>query len=522
MRIFFSNSLKRIICFILFAISLSLFSGCSVSEWIENELQDDPTLEDNNEENSTDYSVVFTLARYLGERLDPFLSKSRTNRDLLSLCYDPLIHVDSSSVAVGVIAESFEIYDNKVIFTLNPNARFFDGTPVSAADCEYSYSVALDAKSVYYDRFDYITDYEAVSSDKFAVYFDTNSIYNINLCDIPIIKRGTNGDFIPVGSGKYQIVRDNASVYLEKNPYSFVDTGENFDISKIMVHDIQSDEELFYNFNYNKVHGSYTDITDDGSEFRGNIETISFCDNSLVFAVVNKNFSHEFLSSPSFSKGLTYCIDREYICEKILSGGTQPVWYPFNPDWKVTVNADLNRDIYSTVSAHEYFNDCGLLLSGLDRVYNDEIAELRIVVNSESLTKIEVAESIAKDLENMGFSVTVKSLTWDKFIVAVTERSYDIYIGEVLLPQNMDISVLYSYGVNTGHGYVEEYIKDAVESFNVGDLSMRDLLSVFQEELPVIPLYFNRGALAVNRVVSGDFSPSVGNIYNGIEDWKFS
>ena len=51
---------------------------------------------------------------------------------------------------------------------------------------------------------------------------------------------------------------------------------------------------------------------------------------------------------------------------------------------------------------------------------------------------------------------------------------------------------------------------------------MRELLSVFQEELPVIPLYFNRGALAVNRVVSGDFAPSVGNIYNGIEDWKFS
>ena len=89
-------------------------------------------------------------------------------------------------------------------------------------------------------------------ADKFVVYFNTKSIYNVNLCDIPVIQRGTNGDFIPVGSGKYQIIRDNASVYLEKNPYSFLDTGDNFDISTIRVHDIQSDEELLYNFNYNK------------------------------------------------------------------------------------------------------------------------------------------------------------------------------------------------------------------------------------------------------------------------------
>ncbi len=515
------NRARRIICFILFALSFYIFSGCTVPQWIEDDLNEDPVTE-NNKDDSTDYSVVFTLARYLGERLDPFLSRSRTNRDLLSLCYDPLIHVDNSYDTVCVIASDYEVYENKVIFTINPNARFFDGSYVTAADCEYSYSVASNEDSVYYDRFDYITDFEAVSDDKFVVYFNTKSIYNVNLCDIPVIQRGTNGDFIPVGSGKYQIIRDNASVYLEKNPYSFLDTGDNFDISTIRVHDIQSDEELLYNFNYNKVHGSYTDITDNGSEFRGNIETIGFCDNSIVFAVVNKNFSHEFLLDKSFSKGLTYCINRSRICENILSGGTQPTWYPFNPDWSVTVDAELNKDIYSTVTAHEYFNSCGLTLSGTDRVFGEDIATLRIVVNSESLTKVEVAESIAEDLENMGFSVTVEALTWDKFTLAITERSYDIYIGEVLLPKNMDISVLYSYDVNTGHGYVEEYIKEAVEAFNLGEMSMRELLSVFQEELPVIPLYFNRGALAVNRVVSGAFDPSDGSIYNGIENWTFS
>ena len=516
------NNTRRIIWCILFALLFSLFSGCAIPQWLEDDILDEPEAENPADGDVSNYSVVFTLARYTGERLDPFLSESRTNRDLLSLCYDPLVYVNSSAEAVCVIASEYEVYENKVVFTINPDARFFDGSYVTAADCEYSYAVALGEDSVYRDRFDYITDYEAVATDKFAVYFNINSVYNVNLCDIPIIKRGTNGDFIPVGSGKYHIVRDNASVYLAKNPYSFLDTGDNFSIATINVHGIQSDEELLYNFNYNKIHGSYTDITDKGDEFRGNIETIGFCDNSIVFAVVNKHFSYEFLSDPAFSKGLTYCIDRSSICNEILSGGTQPTWYPFNPDWSVTVEANLNRDIYSTVTAHEYFNSCGVTLSGAERVYENKAVTLRIVVNSESLTKVEVAEALAEDLENMGFSVVVKSLTWDKFILAVKERSYDIYIGEVVLPKNMDVSVLYSYDVNTGHGYVEEYLKEAVENFNIGAITMREFLSVFQEELPVIPLYFNRGAFAVNRIVSGAFAPSDGNLYNGIENWTFS
>lgn len=516
------NMTKRIICFSLFALCLVAFTSCSFADWVDSEFQDDTNDTENDFSEDDNYSTSFTLARFTGERLDPYLSKNRTNRDLLSLCYDPLIYADNSCDPVCVIASDFEQGDNYVAFTISSDARFSDGTYVTASDCVYSYSVAMDPESVYVDRFEYISDFKALSDGRFAVYFNMDSMYNVNLCDIPIIKVGTNGDFISTGSGKYCIIRDNASVYLEKNPYSMVDNGENFEVSKISVHDISSTEELLYNFNYNKIHGAYSDITDDGIEFRGNIETISFCDNSLVFAVVNRNNAESFISDPLFSKGITYCIDRTSICEEYLSGGTEPTWYPFNPDWSVTSAADLNDDIYSTVDAHEFFTASGAVLTGTVRTVNEIPIELKLVVNSENLTKVEVAESVAKDLENMGFSVIIESLTWDKYTEAVRNGDYDIYIAEVLLPLNMDIGILLSDTVNTGCGYYSERLIGAIDSFNSGNLSMRDFLRVFQEELPFIPLYFNRGALAVNRVVSGDFAPAIGNIYNGIENWIFS
>ena len=520
--IYKKSKIRLIVLFVLFALSSFVFSACSISEWMESELQDEVPGDTPGNDEPKDYSVTFTLTRYTGESLDPYLSDSRTNRDLLSLCYDGLIFNNSSYEPVPVIAESYESDLKRVVFTLNSNACFSDGTPVTAIDCQYSYSLAMKKNSVYYDRFDYISDFEVLDDGRFAVYFKTESVYNVNLCDIPIVKRGSDGDFAPIGSGKYRIVRENASVYLEKNPYSMVDNGENFEISKILVHNILSTEELLYNFNYNKIHGSYTDITDKGSEFRGNIETVSFCDNSLVFVTVNKTDPESFLANPSFSKGLTYCFNRMKICAEILSGGTQPVWYPFNPDWSVTVKAELNSDIYSTVSAHDYFTEAGVILSETVRVYEDEPVELKIIVNSENLTKVEVAEFLAHDLEEMGFKVNLVTLTWDKYLQAIEDYEYDIYVGEVMMPQNMDVSALLSDNVNSGDKYVEWELNEAIALFNKGELSMRDFLSAYQEELPIIPLYFNRGALAVNRVVSGNFAPYNGNLYNGIENWSFS
>lgn len=516
------NTPRRIICLILFALSFFAFSSCAVPQWIEEDIIESEKTDELLQGVIDNFTAEFTIARYTGERLDPYTSENRINRDLLSLCYDPLIFTDSNSDPVCVVAESYATTLKSVAFTIDPDAKFSDGTPVTAADCVYSYSIAMDENSVFRDRFNYIYAFEELSDGRFAVYFDTESLYNVNLCDIPIIKRGTYGDYVPQGSGKYRIVREYAFIYLEKNQYSQVATEENFAISRIDVHDLKSKEELLYNFNYNKIHGAYTDITDDGDEFRGNIETISFCENSLVYLVVNKQYTDRFTADPLFSKGLTYCIDRSSLCADNLEGGTQPVWYPFNPDWSVTLAAELSKDIYSTVDAHECFTSIGLILDGAVRAYNGEPVTLRIIVNSENLKKVKVARAVASDLEEMGFTVEVLSLTWDKYVKAFNELDYDICISETAMPRNMDVYSLLSPEVNSGRGPVTPEFLEAIKFFNNGEIEMREFLSEFQNFLPIVPLYFNRGALAVNRVVSGHFTPSETNMYYGIEGWVFS
>lgn len=81
------------------------------------------------------------------DSLNPYSRKGRPGA-LTTMQYDQLIESTDDSVGqyYGVLAESLE-YDagrNYVIFHLRPEARFWDGTPVTAADVVYSHRLFIE------------------------------------------------------------------------------------------------------------------------------------------------------------------------------------------------------------------------------------------------------------------------------------------------------------------------------------------------------------------------------------------
>jgi peptide/nickel transport system substrate-binding protein len=343
--------------------------------------------------------------------------------------------------------------------------------------------------------------------------------------DIPIIKNnsytsGASSAALPVGSGRYYLIKDGENLKLKHNVNSIYNSKGSFNISDIDIIKISDTESLIYDFNYGKIHALYVDLSDGNSRFRGNIELVSFGSNSMVFAVVNT--AKPYFRSPEASQGITYIINRLNISKNILMNNIKTVWYPLNPSWDKTKNANLNSDIYSTSTGHDYFNKAGLTLSGLNRCWEDEPVELNIIVNQEDIIKVQVANSIADDLKGMGFAVTVNPLKWDDYIKAIAKGEFDIYIGEVMLPYNMDITSILNPSIcNNGMEYSDEFLQ-AINDFNNGELDVRSFVHIFQEKLPFIPLYFSSSALAINRSVMGDFNPCETDIFNGIENWSFS
>ena len=491
-----------------------LYGGADISEILgASDPQDEPS-DDNRQPRS------FSLAYYTQESLDPYTSASRTNTELLRLCYSGLFSVDGEYNALPVLAESYEVNGNTVTVTLRSDVVFSDGTVVTAEDCKNSYDRAAKKDSIWKDAFSHIRSYKAVDRTTFQIIFRSYAPTQLNLLTIPIVKQGsTDPAGYPVGCGRYRFDSTGGMYLVKTDCHCFVGS---YSVDRILLTGIADREALIYNFNYGKIQAVCADLSLGAEEYRSDNEIVTVPTNRFTYLGVNRSKAE--LADVNFSKGLTYLIDRKKVVSEALNGFATPVWAPLNPAWSVTKQAELNPDITSTISAGNAFTEAGFVLDGSVRKYRGKDVTLRLLVNRENASRVKAAQEIAAALTEAGFSVEVVQETWDRYQTSLKTLDFDLYLGEVNLPDNLDLSALFTGDVClTGEpaGTYEALRQEALTLLD-GTGDVRTFVSNFQYALPLIPLYYSVDALAVSMDVTGDFGGSVSEFYAGIENWVFT
>jgi peptide/nickel transport system substrate-binding protein len=186
--------------------------------------------------------------------VNPVLAFSDTDQDLTALMYSGLMKYENS-VLVPDLAESYTVSSDGLtyIFTLKPDARFSDGTPVTAADVIFTIGEIQNAslKSPQGANWAGITA-TALSANQ--VQFTLKQPYapflsNTTIGILPkhIWNNVSTDEFIfsqyniePVGSGPYKlgsISRDSGGIPTAYTlvPFSDYEGGEAY-ISKIVIH----------------------------------------------------------------------------------------------------------------------------------------------------------------------------------------------------------------------------------------------------------------------------------------------
>lgn len=506
---------------LLAAAILCSFCSCSLFYSEENlsEILEATDPSDGGEDPATS-EKAFCLSYYTGESLDPFTSTSRTNSELLRLCYSGLFTVDNKYNAAPVLAESYEVEGNTVMIRIRSDICFSDGSPVTAADVESSYKRAGQKDSVWASAFSYIRSYGAVDNATIKVQFRSYTPSQLNLLDIPVVKAGsTDPAGYPVGCGRYRFSNE-AELSLVRTCCNAIQG--SYGLERISLLGIADREALIYNFNYGRLQAVCADLSLGANEYRSDSELVTVPTNRFTFLVVNR--SRKELADVNFSKGITYLVDRTSLVHEALNSFAFPVWQPLNPFWSETKAADLNPEIFSLASASEAFTQAGFSLEGTQRTYKGKTVSLRILVNRENFSRVRAAEFIAQSLQMAGFEVEVVQATWDEYRDAVKNLDFDLYLGEVNLPANLDISALFSSAVcNTGEGEgTYDGLRAEAKALLTEGENVRTFVSNFQNSMPFIPLYYAVDALAVNMEVTGEFGESVTEFYAGIENWSFN
>lgn len=534
---------KRLLCVFTAAVLLLCFSGCRSNPESGSELSTPQSVTDNNKINREYLTLLYSSA----DTFNPYTLKTDVNRQLCKLLYEPLVKLSNEFEAIPALAESVESDGKTYTITLK-EAKFSDGTTVTAEDVEYSYKLAKNSDTTYGKKL-YEVSSVSVSGKKITFNLSKIDPYFENVLDFPIIKKGsdekTDSDSVklpPVGSGRY-VLNENMDGLVINNSYF----GKKGVIKEIRLINAPDTESVAHYAEIGAADMYFSEISD-GNIMRmsGTRQEINL--NNLVYIGVNQNYAP--LNEPSMRQAISTALNRVKICEEAYYNNAVAATGFFHPLWKETksvqnIQIETNNEI--TVENLEKIGYNKLNSNGIRVNSNGIKLKFTLLVNSENRIKVLAANTIAAQLKNMGIEITVVEKNYAQYIEALKSGQFQLYLGEIKFTDNMDISQLVvkdgtaAYGLpkvvkneetssnTSSDASSDKKEKEAeikktashtvLEEFYKGNTTIKDVASVLQTEMPVIPVCYRTGVLFYNDKIENVDNSSLSDIYFSIDSY---
>jgi len=306
----------------------------------------------------------------------------------------------------------------------------------------------------------------------------------------PVLKAGTadRADSIPTGSGRYVYAHYDAGGVLKKSDqYS-----EKFKADQIFLINIPDEETLFNSLYIESVNAAVDDISD-GELQRITAQTTNLPLNNLLYVGIKENGA---LADASVRQAMNAILDRKTFVESCLSDYGVASDIPLNPDWYGL--EDIKTQSMDRAKARE------LLAEQL----RDQ--PIKIVSMTGNANKEQIAFELQRELVAVGVQCEVELLEPAVYRSAVKSGLYDLYVGEVRLTNDMDItSVL-------GDKQLESSWASVLRGSSTGEAFMK----AFYKQMPFLTIGFRTGVLAYSRNLETEVIPIPGNPYGNVYDWK--
>lgn len=487
--------MKKLAALILiFSLIFTVFYGCDSPQ----EPSGDPQIVSNlNEVNQNTLKLAYSKA----DMLDPFTCTMSANNQILGLVYDGLYKLDKAYEPIPVIAKSSIVSGNSINVTLN-TAQFSDSTALTANDVAYSFNKAKESPC-YAERLKNFLSVSISASNMLVFTLETADPYALACLTFPIVKNGSEGE-LPIGSGRYMAQVSGETIYLVVNGKK---SGFNPIIKTIMLVPVRDNSSVESSLEIGNTGFYYNDLSS-GTYSRINAHTVEMGINNFVYLAFNSE--SEIFSNQLIRQAVNLAVDRKEISSTAFQGHARAAYSPFNPDWYMLASKDLvvSKDIDKARELIE--------LSGVDI----SLQEVSLLVNKENQFKLETAEFIADYLTALGFTVKLKDYEPQYYTEAIEIGSYDMYIGEVRLSPNMDLSSLLGgtegYGINPDCQSVLRYTQ-----LRNGSCELMDFVNTFNEDLPFIPLCYRNAAASYTNAMQADYACCDGDVFYDIETWSF-
>lgn len=506
-------SLRRsavLLCALMLLLSLS---GC----WSESgEDGDDfweelPGEESSEEASSATPITAFALPYLQGSSFDPITCPDGMQQTLSSLLYEGLFTLDETFSPQGVLCSRYEVNEEKTVYTfyLQENVTFSDGSALTAGDVIATLRRAAQSEH-YGARFASVSSMRAVNGTVVISLSRANSAFPA-LLDIPIIKSGSESSSVPLGTGPYLFVTDGDSAFLKRSEEWWQE--RTLPLARIELRAVKDTDTASYLFSSREVHLLSADLTLSGAELRTADTRIVDCATANMI-YLGFNTQRALLSDEALRSAISGAIDRETVAAGYLAGHADAARFPLSPR-----SACYPGELSTTLASPD-------LVSTLESagITQERPRSLTILVSEQDSFKLSIAEYLARTLSTDALSVTVRALSWVDYLAALQNGNFDLYLGEVRLTADWDVSALVRTGGALNYGrYADEQCDALLDAFlaNESEQTAKAFCRYLAQNAPIAPIAFKSASVLTPEGLIDGLSPTAANTFYGFDTWQF-
>lgn len=488
--------------------------GCSGDKNSENTDTSDKSISVSNE--NMEKSDSITLSMRAPKSLNPLVNEDVTVDYVLKLVFKSLFTYNENMEVVPELVDYYNLSPEgtSLDITLKEDIFWHDGNSIKAEDVVFSLDTIKNgaATGLYKNALANVTDYKAVNDKTVTITFNAPYgayIYNFVFPVIPkhYYKDKEGVDLKPLGSGDFSFYE-----YENVKKLQLKKVGTEEIINVLITSDRQTD---VYAFEQNVI-----------NVLSVNIDEWGYLNSNEGFNVTNYNttdfeffgFNHlkDSFKNKNFRIAVAHSIPREDIIENIyLSQGVKSL-VPVNPESFLAYEGEMYDYEYDISKAKHYFGASGVTDT-----------DFTILVNSENEGRIQIAQMICVNLNQIGLNTRVVIKPFSEYQKMLAEDNFDMFVGGITLSRVPDLRPLLSSTspsnfCNYSDSYMDSLLTQATnsigtESFkrSVGNIQLRTV-----DELPFVGICFKKSAVLTKDYITGRALPTINNVYNGVNIWS--
>jgi peptide/nickel transport system substrate-binding protein len=395
---------------------------------------------------------------------DPIKSAQNVDNWVFSNVFDVLVRVDATGTKLMPgLAESWTVSDDGLTYTFKQrDAKFSDGSPVTAGDAAFSLTRIRDDKgSLWADSFKIIDTATAADDKTLVVKLKSKSVPFITMMALPnasVLPKKVveaNPDAFaekPVGSGAFTVEdwKRGDRIILKKNP-NYWDAGHvSLDGVEWIV--IPDDNTRMLNVQTGQIDVAITVPFSRVAEMKKNPDLTVRMDPSTREDHLLINHEHGALAKKEVREALDLAIDKKAIVEA-ATFGLGEVANSYIPKGALYHYAENLQRPYDPEKAKQMLKAAGA-----------EGLTLNYVVNAGKETDEQIAVLLQQQLAKAGVTANLQkvdpSQSWDMLIAGNYDISVMYWTNDIL---DADQKTTFVLGHDTNMNYMTRYKNDKVK-----------------------------------------------------------